>query len=236
MTIRTIVAAIALENGDEPVARRAIQLAAAHGASLVLVHAIESLPASDPDLPSPAKEEAIAKVLAAEATASLQHLAEGAVVQTELSVECGRADQIIDRLIRDHAADLLIIGPGKPQNLRERVFGSTADRVVRNCACPILVVKREAVQPYRRIAAAIDFSPMSFTAAQIAARIAPLAAFELIHTLEISADLRAGNAQGGHHSGRDRPVSQGQGPDRPRGIAFPTLQPFGAGKNPGRSR
>lgn len=200
MTIRTIVAAIALENGDEPVARRAIQLAAAHGASLVLVHAIESLPASDPDLPSPAKEEAIANVLATEATASLQHLAEGAAVQTEISVECGRADQIIDRLIRDHAADLLIIGPGKPQNLRERVFGSTADHVVRNCACPILVVKREAVQPYRRIAAAIDFSPMSFTAAQIAARIAPLAAFELIHTLEIpltfeQAMLKVGTTQ-----------------------------------------
>src|SRR5690554_4735068 len=76
MTIKTIVAAIALENGDEPVARRAIQLAAEHEARLILVHAIESLPAFDPDLPSPAKKEAISEVLAAEAIASLKERSE----------------------------------------------------------------------------------------------------------------------------------------------------------------
>ena len=200
MTIRTIVAAIALENGDEPVARRAIQLATEHRAKLVLVHAIENLPASDPDLPPPVKEEAVAGVFTAEAIAALQDLAAGAAVETDIMVECGKADQIIDRLIRPHAADLLVIGPGKPQNLRERVFGSTADRVVRSCACPILVVKREAAQPYRRIAAAIDFSPMSFAAAQTAARIAPLAVLELIHALEIpltfeQAMLKVGTSQ-----------------------------------------
>lgn len=200
MTIKTIVAAIALENGDEPVARRAIQLAAEHGSRLILVHAIENLPASDPDLPSPAKEEAIAKVLAAEAVASLQHLAAGAAVQTEIAVECGKADQLIDRLILDHAADLLVIGPGKPQNLRERVFGSTADRVVRSGLCPIVVVKRASDKPYRHVIAAVDFSPMAFAAAQTAARIAPLATLELIHALEIpltfeQAMLKVGTSQ-----------------------------------------
>lgn len=59
MTIKTIIAAIALEGGDEPVVRRAIQLTAEHEARLILVHAIESLSASDPDLPTPATVEAI---------------------------------------------------------------------------------------------------------------------------------------------------------------------------------
>lgn len=132
MTIKTIIAAIALENGEQQVARRAIRLAVDHGAKLVLAHAIESLPESDPDFPAPANEEAIANVLEAEAIASLKQMAESATVQTEIEVECGKADQFIERLIRDHAADLLVIGPGNPQNLRERIFGSTADRVVRN--------------------------------------------------------------------------------------------------------
>lgn len=187
MTIQTIVAAIALENGDELVVRRAIQLAAEHEARLILVYAIESLPASDPDLPARAKEDAIARLLAADATVSLNRLAVSASadVQAEVRVECGKADQVIDQLARDTDADLLIIGPGKPQNLRERLFGSTADRVVRSGPCPILVVKRETNEPYRSVIAAIDFSPISFAAAEAAARLAPQATFELVHALEI---------------------------------------------------
>lgn len=200
MTIKTIIAAIALENGEQQVARRAIRLAADHGAKLVLAHAIERLPESDLDIPSPANEEAIANVLEAEAIASLKQMAESAAVQAEIEVECGKADQFIERLIRDHAADLLVIGPGKPQNLREKIFGSTADRVVRAGLCPIVVVKRATDDPYRRVIAAIDFSPMSFAAAQTAAQIAPSAKLELIHALEIpltfeQAMLKVGTSQ-----------------------------------------
>lgn len=185
MTIQTIVAAIALENGDELVARRALQLAAEHASRLILVHAIESLPASDPDLPSPAREDAIARSLTADAAASLKRLAVSTDVQVEVRVECGKADQVIDQMARDTNADLLIIGPGKPQNLRERLFGSTADRIVRSGPCPILVVKRETNEQYSSVVAAIDFSPMSFAAAQAAARLAPQAALKLVHALEI---------------------------------------------------
>jgi len=200
VTIKTIIAAIALENGEQQVARRAIRLAADHGAKLVLAHAIESLSESDPDLPSPANEEAIAKVLSAEAIASLKQMGDSAEVQTEIEVECGKADQVIERLIRDHAADLLVIGPGKPQNLREKLFGSTADRVVRAGLCPIVIVKRAPAAPYRRVIAAIDFSPMSFAAAQSAAQIAPSATLEMIHALEIpltfeQAMLKVGTSQ-----------------------------------------
>src|SRR5690606_4956669 len=81
MTIKTIIAAIALEGGDEPVVRRAIQLTAEHEARLILVHAIESLSASDPDLPTPATVEAITQVLTADAAASLERLAASADLQ-----------------------------------------------------------------------------------------------------------------------------------------------------------
>lgn len=200
MTIKTIIAAIALENGDQPVARRAIQLAAEHGAQLILVHAIENVPTPDPDLPSPANEEAIVEVFAAGALASLKQMAASAAVQVIIRVECGKADQLIERVIREHAADLLVIGPGKPQNLRERMFGSTADRVVRSGLCPIVVVKRASDEPYHRVIGAIDFSLMSFAAARLVTQIAPQAALELIHALEITltfeqAMLKAGTSQ-----------------------------------------
>src|SRR5690554_6090769 len=111
MTIRTIVAAVALENGDEPVMHRASQIAQEHGARLVLVHVIESLPATA-DLPLPAEAETVSKVLVADATQALQRMAVSSDVRSEIKVDVGRAGQVIERLARDHAADLLIIGPG----------------------------------------------------------------------------------------------------------------------------
>lgn len=185
MATKTIIAAIALENGDQSVARRALRLAAEHEARLILAHAIESLPAFDPALLTPANKEVIAEALAAEAIAALKQMAAHAAVEIEIRAEFGKADQVIERLIQDYAADLLVIGPGKPQNLREKIFGSTAARVVRAGVCSILVVKRADDEPYRRVIAAIDFSPMSFEAARIVAQLAPRAALELIHVLEI---------------------------------------------------
>lgn len=106
----------------------------------------------------------------------------------------------IDRVIHVSTADLMVLGSCKPRNLRERIFGSTADQVVRGSKCPIVVVKRAAVEPYRHVIGAIDFSLISCAAAQAAENIAPKAVLELIHVLKIplafeQAMLKAGIAQ-----------------------------------------
>lgn len=44
MSINTIVAALALETDNDPVAGRALQLARQHKARLVFVHAVEDTP------------------------------------------------------------------------------------------------------------------------------------------------------------------------------------------------
>lgn len=185
MAIRTIVAAIALENGDEPVVRRAIELAAEHDARLIMVHAIESLPEPDSGLPPPTNRDTLKGALTAEAVETLERMIASAAVRAEIEVDFGKAAPVIDRLARDRDADLLVIGPGKPRNLRERLFGSTADGLVRCGSCPVLVVRRRPDEPYRRVVAAIDFSPTSSAAAGTAMEIAPRAAMELVHALEI---------------------------------------------------
>src|SRR5690606_483428 len=167
---------------------------------LVFTDAIVHRQASDPSSLTPDTMNTESRQIEAEASDSHIRLAESSEVHEEVEEECGKADQLIERLIRDHAADLLVIGPGSPQNLRERIFGSTADRVVRVGLCPVLVVKRATDDPYRRVIAAVDFSPMSFAAAQTAAQIAPLAKLELIHAFEIphtfeQAMLKVGTSQ-----------------------------------------
>lgn len=185
MAIRTIIAAIALAPGDGPVAARAMRLAEEHGARLVLVHAIESLPTADPALPAPADEAAVSEVLMAEAHTALEAMAATRGVEAAIEIHFGAAAALLERLARALGADLLVIGPGKPQNLREKLFGSTADRLVRASPCPVLVVKRATDRAYRRAIAATDFSPIAFAAAQAAVHVAPQAALELVHVLEI---------------------------------------------------
>ena len=95
---------------------------------------------------------------------------------------------------------LIVIGPGKAKNLREKVLGSTADRVVRSSSQPVLVVRSSTLDPYRRLVVAVDFSRASHAAAKAAMRLAPDAAVELVHAMEIplafeQAMLKAGTPQ-----------------------------------------
>lgn len=198
MGIRTILAAIALENGDEAVARRAALLAAEHGARLCFVHVLEEFPPADSDLPLPT---AGSHALKADAIAALEQLAKSIGAVAEISVAFGRADQAINALLQDLPGALLVIGPGKARGWREKVFGSTADRLVRSSKCPILVVKRPSDQPYLRAITAVDFSEASLAAAQTVAVLAPQATLELTHVVELpltfeQAMLRTGTPQG----------------------------------------
>ena len=200
MTIKTILAAVALEGHDDPVAGRAAQLAEQHGARLIALHVIEGLDAEKQYFPAHADRRAINEILKANARDQLKELFEKASDPAEVVVETGKPHDVIDRLIRQYAADLVVIGPGKGRTVREKMFGSTADRVVRSSPCPVLVVKKPSTRAYQQVVAAVDFSATSLAAAQFATTIAPTAMINLVHALEIpltfqQAMLKAGTPQ-----------------------------------------
>lgn len=184
MKISTILAALAL-NGDNSVAPRAIQLAEQHGARLIVVHGIEDLDAGDTSFPLPTDREAVGRVLEANARERLDRVLGAAGVTTDIVITARRPHQLIEELTAEHGAELIVIGPGQPRTLRERMLGSTADRVVRTSPCPVLVARTAAGGPYRHIVAAVDFSPSSYVAMEFAAEIAPAAMLDLVHALEI---------------------------------------------------
>lgn len=202
MSINTIVAALALETDNDPVAGRALQLARQHKARLVFVHAVEDTPPGG-DLPVSLDVSALHAIVERNAVDRIRQLtgnlgSEALVV--DVVVETGKPYQVIDEIVQREGADLIVIGPGKAKNMREKVFGSTADRVVRTARQPILVVRSSVASPYRHIAAAADFSTASRAAAKAASRLAPDAAIELVHAVETplafeQAMLRAGTSQ-----------------------------------------
>jgi nucleotide-binding universal stress UspA family protein len=186
-SVNTIVAALDLEAGSDVVLTRAIQLASAHGARLIVVHVIEADPSSEAAELSGRSENELRDDLKRQALATIEPrvVESGRTRRTEVQVAFGSPHAAITRVADERHADVIIIGPGKAGSLKEKVFGSTADRVVRSAAAPVLVVRKDSAEPYREVAIAVDFSPQSATAVKEAYKLVPEAAVQLIHAVHI---------------------------------------------------
>lgn len=192
--MKTILVAIDLEQDAGSLLARASQLALRHEAAIV-VQTVMDISGAETCVHSEAMERHAREELKAAIGATDLGSA------PSLRVECGVPHRAITRAARDLSADVILIGPGRPTTTMERVFGSTADRIVRTSAVPVLVVRGEAPRPYNRVAVAIDFSPHSATALSATRRLAPDAPTELVHVLEIplgfeQAMLRVGTPSG----------------------------------------
>jgi len=188
MSIRTIVAALALEIDADPVVSRALQLAQQHGARLIFIHVIENVFHYDEGLPAPADATSLQRTVEQTAYDRICMMIEedGARRDTaEIILEIGKPYEVVHELAQREQADILLIGPGKARSVRERVFGSTADRLVRIAASPVLVVRTAGAKPYAHISVAMDFSGPSRAAFEAAAHLARQAEMELVHMVEV---------------------------------------------------
>ncbi|HWL48099.1 MAG TPA: universal stress protein [Sphingomonadaceae bacterium] len=197
MAINEIVAAIALETATDPVAERALQLARQHGAHLVLVHVLENLSLIE----DVAGWATLRQALEARAREHIEQLLAGRDrPDLEIVIEQGRAHARIEAVARARNADLLIIGPGNPRTLGERLLGSTADRLTNGGFSPILMARTAPRGRYRRVTVATDFSPSSQQALARAVELAPDAALRILHAVDLplpfeQAMLRAGTSR-----------------------------------------
>lgn len=82
-------------------------------------------------------------------------------------------------------AGLVVAGARGGGALRELLLGATATKVLRKISRPLLIVKREPQDAYRRVLAPVDFSAPSRQAVTLALRIAPRAGITLVHAFEV---------------------------------------------------
>lgn len=185
MSIKTIVVALALDDDSKNVASRAAQLAAQHGATLIGVHVIEDLTSDGSTMPLSINVGTLAARVIEQAIHELQSLLGPQHGSENLHVQTGKAHKVIADLAVAHHADVIVIGPGVAKGFREKIFGSTADNVIRYAACPVLVVRKPGITAYRHVAVGIDFSEHARMAAQWGPLLSPAATRELIHAFEI---------------------------------------------------
>jgi nucleotide-binding universal stress UspA family protein len=97
------------------------------------------------------------------------------------------AERVIEHA-RAIGSDLVITGPAQVKVIGDRLFGSTAARILRHARQPLLAVRRRAEGPYRKVAVAVDFSDASRDAYLCGRALFHRAEFTLIHAYDVSPD------------------------------------------------
>lgn len=197
MPIDCIVTAADFSHASRMAMSRAARLAAAHGAALHVVTV----------LPTGWLGQMRAWMAGAEVQADAggvgRRLAETAdplrregldAIHTHV-LEGDARDEIV-ALARRTSARLAVVGAHGRSLVGEAVLGSTALALLERCETPILVVRNDADQDYRRVLVGTAFDEASAQALRFAAALCPGAELSLLHAYEdpFAAELFLGQA------------------------------------------
>jgi nucleotide-binding universal stress UspA family protein len=182
-----IVAATDFSEGADNAARRAAMLASTHKASLHLLHVLSAtgLAAVREWLRDPVD---IAERLVADANGLLRERAASIDAQARIGITPQVVVGGVDEEIRAGCATraLLVVGGHGANTLGDLLLGTTAERVVRDCEGPVLVVRQPPREPYRNVLVGIDLLPGSDALLAGALAIAPDARLTVVHAYDVA--------------------------------------------------
>ena len=187
-SMTSIVAATDLSNLSRHAVRRSAQLADDTGAELSLVHALVGTALDDLRGWGP---DGAAAATAVEAAARQQlhalalELQQKHTIAVREQVAFGHPVTAVTEHASDSDADLIVTGTRGTGFFRGVVVGSTAERIARRAARPVLMVRQSPRGAYRRVLVPIDFSPSSIGAIALARQVAPEATLVLMHAVEL---------------------------------------------------
>ncbi len=141
--------------------RRATQLAQLNSAELTVVDVLPELPESMHWLQELDPLEELEVTACNEAMQQLEDLCAG-IVPSDLNITTkilsGKPFIEIIREVLKGRYDLVIKTAEQPHGVGQRIFGTTALRLLRKCPCPVWIVKPDSDNRFERILAAVDVS------------------------------------------------------------------------------
>jgi universal stress protein E len=165
-TAPVVLIGTSLTEASNQVVRNGLRIARAAGATIHLVHAYDltmlySGAAMGGGVYLP-------ELIEAESAVRLQRLQEQAWrlgIQSEelagLTAIEGTPHRVLAEMAATTDASLIVVGAAESWGRLSKLLGSTADRVVRAAACPVMAVRGELELPPRRVLIAVDLSPAS---------------------------------------------------------------------------
>lgn len=184
--IKSILTAVDFSEDSRKAVSRAFLLARDHSARLELLHIVSdsTLQAMGELFQSPA-DQRTSLVERAEnllSDLSTEYDADDRV-RASFSVRIGT---VIDEITAaSKEANLLVLGSRGWNPLRDLIIGTTAERLLRSGSGPVLIVKRPAIEPYRRVIVPVDFTPHSALALKAALTVAPDADINIVHAYDV---------------------------------------------------
>jgi len=146
----------------QPGLSHALDLARHYGAKLYTVNVLPHTPFVETAQPDPEQ----ARFLADRQLTALMRFASLKGVEHEELIEQGEVAEVITKLARKHAIDLIVIGTGGRKGLGKLLLGSVAEEVFRNAECPVMTLGPHATRwdidgHLRHVLFATDFGPES---------------------------------------------------------------------------
>jgi nucleotide-binding universal stress UspA family protein len=197
MAVTTIVAGCDLSAPGDAALERAAAIAAARGASLVVVHALadDSPPVHSDNALAAKLGEVSAAVRAAEAVRLADKLAalQARGVAAELASPVGPPGEVLALIASERDAELIVVGTHGHTGLARFLLGSVATATLRHAPCDVLVCRGAAGGAFTRPLVAIDFSAAATRAlGHVAALLGgstatPPLSIDLVHAWQLPA-------------------------------------------------
>jgi nucleotide-binding universal stress UspA family protein len=186
--IHSVVAATDLSAAARRAADRAARIARDASASLTLVHAVNTSALDELRRWLEQGEDAEQSILDDARTRLhelVPELADRHRIKIDERTVVGRPVDEIARVAEELQADLIVTGTLGARLFSQHVVGSTAERVLKKSARPVLMVRQSAYESYRRVLVPVDFSRWSAPSLEIAAAVAPDAHLVLVHCVQV---------------------------------------------------
>jgi nucleotide-binding universal stress UspA family protein len=174
--------------------RRAALIAQQIGAEMHLLHVVSPLdlyPGPDPAADfSLNHQQALQAAVKNRLDIQADSLRKDFSIPVVAATRIGRAHKEIVDYAAAKSAGLVVSGARGESTLLDLLMGSTAARLLRLAACPVLIVKNREVEPYQIVLAAVDFSPGSSHVLELARAVATEARIEVLHVYDTDHDDR----------------------------------------------
>lgn len=171
--LRSIIVGIDFTPCSASALRQAVRIAQWNQADLHVVHIIEMLVAQDLEVALSKYQQNIQAGLVRDArSAWAQFIADIPEASgTGLHVEVDHPLAVLIRTVREHSADLLVLGTHGTSE-PARGTGTLATACIRKAMTKVLLIKEGHTEPFRSVVACVDFSETSFRALEQAVRVA----------------------------------------------------------------
>ncbi len=165
--------------GEKAVLRRAVHLASANRAKLTLFDAVATDDHGVVDARTRSAIGALRRDLVAVRREELESLKKDAIalapkLRVFVRVETGGLARSVIRAVLIKGYDLVMKAPGGGGRLKP-LFGSSDQRLMRKCPCPVWIVKPSRKKYFRKILAAVDLNPSEPDTEALARQIMSLA-------------------------------------------------------------